>query len=136
MKKAAGILVTSNGKCLLCKRNTTGSLPGEWSVPAGKIEKGENVLNAALREFYEETDIELTEPLKFIGVIKRYNREGTKQTGLMYVFKYETEDQIIPDLVNAKDGQEHTECGYFSEEKIPTPMNQPFKNLILKHLSR
>lgn len=136
MKKAAGILVTSNGKCLLCKRNTNGSLPGEWSVPAGKIEKGENILNAALREFYEETDIELTEPLKFIGVIKRYNREGTKQTGLMYVFKYETEDQIIPDLVNAKDGQEHTECGYFSKEKIPTPMNEPFKNLILKNLSR
>ena len=136
MKKAAGILVTSKGKCLLCKRNTNGSLPGEWSIPAGKIEKGEDILNAALREFYEETDIELTSPLNFIGVIKRYNREGTKQTGLMYVFKYETDDEILPDLMSAKDGQEHTECGYFSSGEIPTPMNQPFRNLILKHFLR
>jgi len=134
MKKAAGILVTSNGKCLLCKRNAYGSLPGEWSVPAGKIEKGEKAPLAALREFYEETDLEIETPLSFVGVIKRYNREGSKQTGVLYLFQTEVDQEIYPDLDNAKDGDEHTECGYFSGDDIPTPMSDTFRNLISKFI--
>ena len=134
MKKAAGILITSNGKCLLCKRNTEGSLPGEWSIPAGKIEKGEKEIDAALREFYEETGIEIDSPLSFIGVMRRYNREGVKPKGLFYVFMTRSNEEILPDLVNAIDGQEHTECGYFGKNELPLPMGKNFRSLISKYL--
>jgi 8-oxo-dGTP pyrophosphatase MutT (NUDIX family) len=134
MKKAAGILVTSNGKCLLCKRNAYGSLPGEWSVPAGKIEKDEKAPLAAIREFYEETDLEIETPLSFVGVIKRYNREGSKQTGVLYLFQTDVDQEMYPDLDNAKDGDEHTECGYFSGDEIPSPMSDTFRNLISKFI--
>ena len=32
----------------------------------------------------------------------------------MYVYMIETDEEIIPDFVNAKDGDEHTDCGYFT----------------------
>ena len=134
MKKAAGILVVNNGKCLLCKRNTEGSLPGEWSIPAGKIESKEDPTSAAQREFYEETDLDIDGPLDFIGVVKRYNREGTKPKGVLYIFKNETKKRLIPDLSSAKDGHEHTECGYFGKNDLPLPMGDTFRNLISKHL--
>ena len=134
MKKAAGILVTSNGKCLLCKRNTKGSLPGEWSVPAGGIEKGEEIPLAALREFYEETNLEIETPLYFVGVIKRYNREGTKQTGVLYLFQTDVDEELYPDLENAHDGHEHTECGYYGIDELPTPMGDTFRKLISKFI--
>jgi 8-oxo-dGTP pyrophosphatase MutT (NUDIX family) len=134
MKKAAGILVISQGKCLLCKRNTSGSLPGEWSVPAGKVEKDESVLVAARREYYEETDMEIHTPLTFVGVLKRYNREGTKVRGMMYLFKTKIDAQVYPDLEIAKDGHEHTECGYFGKNELPLPMGDTFRSLISKYL--
>jgi hypothetical protein len=37
----------------------------------------------------------------------------------MYVFLMETDERINPDLENAKDGEEHTECGYFDLENLP-----------------
>jgi len=130
MRKAAGILVIRGEKCLLCKRNTEGSLPGEWSVPAGKIEDGENPADAARREFFEETNVHVDTPLYFNGVFKRFDREGKKAKGVMYVFATKAPEPIYPDLENAKDGNEHTECGYFSVDELPEPMNKPFRNFI------
>lgn len=134
MKKAAGILVVNNGKCLLCKRNTEGSLPGEWSIPAGKIESREGPISAAQREFYEETNLYIEGQLDFIGVVKRYNREGTKPKGVLYIFRNNSDRKLIPDLSSAIDGDEHTECGYFGKKDLPLPMGDTFRNLILKHL--
>lgn len=130
MRKAAGILVVHGEKCLLCKRNTNGSLPGEWSIPAGKVEKDENPKDAAVREFFEETNVHINTPLYFNGVFKRYDREGQKPKGLMYVFATTASEVIRPDLDKAKDGEEHTECGYFSFDELPEPMNKPFKKFI------
>jgi hypothetical protein len=31
----------------------------------------------------------------------------------------ETDEEIYPDLENANDGGEHTECGYFSLKELP-----------------
>lgn len=130
MRKAAGILVIHGNKCLLCKRNTNGSLPGEWSIPAGKVEKGENPKEGAVREFFEETNVHVNTPLYFNGVFKRFDREGQKPKGLMYVFSTKTPEPIRPDLDNAKDGEEHTECNYFLFDELPEPMNEPFKTFI------
>lgn len=134
MKKAAGILVVHNGKCLLCKRNTEGSLPGEWSIPAGKVEPNEEITSAAQREFYEETNLNIDGQIYFVGVVKRFNREGTKPKGVLYVFKYNSPNELDPDLLGAKDGQEHTECGYFEKNSLPLPMGSVFRNLVNSNL--
>jgi ADP-ribose pyrophosphatase YjhB (NUDIX family) len=137
IKRYSGVLVKCGDEVLLCKRNNQGSLPGIWSIPAGKINKGESLYNGALREFYEETNIEPIEKLKLIGFISRTKRDGKKNKGLMYVFSMEVNDKIYPDLENAIDGDEHTECGYFNIENIPIyDKNDQLYKLIINILTK
>jgi 8-oxo-dGTP pyrophosphatase MutT (NUDIX family) len=118
-KRYVGVLVKVGAKCLLCKRSKKGSFPGMWSVPAGKIEDGEETRVAAIREFKEETDLELNpDNLKFTGMLPRFTRDGKHFKGLMYLYEYNSDTELIPDLENAKDGEEHTECGYFTKKQV------------------
>jgi 8-oxo-dGTP pyrophosphatase MutT (NUDIX family) len=130
MKKYGGIIVRANNKVLLCKRNSDGSLPGHWSCPAGSIEDGESTLDGAIREFMEETDLPLLNEPKFCGIIKRTNRDGTKTKGMLYCYLYDVDEEIYPDLDSAKDGDEHTECGYFGKDELPSPMTEQFNKLL------
>lgn len=130
MKKYAGIIVRCKNKVLLCKRNVQGSLPGYWSCPGGKMENGETPKEAAIREFMEETDLPVYNDITFAAAIKRYTRDGSEVKGLMYCYLLEVDNEIYPDLVNAIDGDEHTECGYFDKENLPTPMTEQFNKLL------
>ena len=130
MKKYGGIIVRCDNKVLLCKRNNEGPLPGHWSCPAGSIEEGESPLLGAMREFYEETDFKLIDEPEFCGLIKRTNRDGSKIKGEMYCFLYDCDEEIQPNLTTAKDGDEHTECGYFGKNELPSPMTEQFNKLL------
>ena len=44
---------------------------GAWSIPKGLIEEGEDKLEAAKREFVEETSIFPAEPFVFLGEIRQ-----------------------------------------------------------------
>jgi len=127
MKKSAGVIVKSGNKCLLCKRSDVETHSGEWSIPGGKVEPGEEIIDAANREFYEETNKKLTGELKFIGVMSRMNRKGTKLSSMMYVFLIDVDKPIHPDLENAEYGEEHSECGYFSIDDLPEPLGENLK---------
>jgi ADP-ribose pyrophosphatase YjhB (NUDIX family) len=122
VERYAGILVKYNNKVLLCKRSSSHkTLKGVWSIPAGSIEVGEKPRDAAIREFYEETNvlIDNADDLELVGVINRYARDNKYIKGVMYVYVIEVNEELIPDLVNAKDGEEHTECGYFTIIDLP-----------------
>lgn len=118
-KRYVGVMVKCGNKILLCKRNNQGSYPGMWSIPGGKLEENETTQEGAKREFLEETDVNINDlELKFIGLIPRHTRDGKKVKGLMYVYLLEVETEIEPDLVNALDGEEHTDWGYFTLDQI------------------
>jgi ADP-ribose pyrophosphatase YjhB (NUDIX family) len=137
IKRYSGILVKHNDKVLLCKRNNQGSLPGVWSIPAGKLNHNESPYDGALREFYEETNIKPDSKIKLVGFINRTKRDGKKNKGLMYVFLMEVNEKINPDLENAIDGDEHSECGYFDIENIPIEdKNDQLYKIITKILSK
>ena len=54
-----GILIW-NDKVLVGKRKSTNQYhPSKWEFPGGKIEDGESVYEAVIREFKEELDIEV-----------------------------------------------------------------------------
>lgn len=119
LKRYAGVVVRCNNKILLCKRNNLGSFPGMWSIPGGKIEENESTQEGAKREFYEETAHKIDgSNLEFVGVIPRHTRDGKKVKGMMYVYCMDVENELYPDLDNAIDGEEHTECGYFSKKDV------------------
>ena len=118
-KSYSGVIVKCNDKILLCKRNNLGSFPGMWSIPGGKMEPGESSRQSAKREFFEETAFDIdNHDIKFVGVIPRHTRDGKKIKGFMYVYLLETDQEIIPDLENAIDGEEHTETKYFSSKEL------------------
>ena len=114
-----GVIVKHKDKCLLCKRNSRGTYPGMWSIPAGKLEKEEDSLQGAKREFFEETNIDISDKeLTFTGIVPRHTRDGKKVKGRMYAYVLNTEEEISPDLENASDGEEHSECKYFTAEQM------------------
>ena len=62
---AAGILIDDRGRVLLMQRLPGKHLAGLWEFPGGKLEPGETVEQALVRELDEELDIEVlgSEPL-------------------------------------------------------------------------
>lgn len=58
--QAAGCYCSYQDKILLVKRQPFKTQGSKWGVPAGKIEKDENPLHAAVRELKEEVGITLT----------------------------------------------------------------------------
>ena len=53
---AIGILKNDKNEIFLVKRER-GNFPGLWALPGGKLESGEGVFEAAMREIKEETGI-------------------------------------------------------------------------------
>ena len=87
-KKWAGIILKHKNTVLMCKRSPDKSMPNTWSIPSGKIEEEELPNKAALREFFEETDIQLEPNINFVGFITKFKKDGEKK-GHMFVFSQE-----------------------------------------------
>jgi mutator protein MutT len=117
-RKSAGVILKHNDEVLLCKRGPKETLPNIWSIPGGGIENGESPGQAAIREFYEETNVEITTDLDLVGIIDNFNDDGTKR-GMMFVFLQNTDEKKEPDLESATHGHEHTKCKYFKKDEIP-----------------
>src|SRR5438067_7617866 len=59
---AGGVVENKEGKVLMMFRR------GKWDLPKGKVDKGETLKKAAIRETREETgihDLKITKPIKF-----------------------------------------------------------------------
>ena len=129
MTKYAGVIIRYKNQCMLCKRAPYHNfLPNVWSMPSGHVEEGETEKEAAGRELYEETGIE-PKGLKFISVM-----ENEKKKGDVTLFLMNVDEKIVPDLSEAQDGFEHTECKYFTKDKIPstTPELKKVLEILLK----
>jgi len=60
MQKSATVALISCNKLLLLKRGDSAPWnPGKYCLPGGKLEKDETLIEGALRELYEETNIKL-----------------------------------------------------------------------------
>ncbi len=68
---SGGVVVFGNAILLLKKYN------GDWVLPKGRLEKGEGIKNAALREVLEETGVK-GEIISYIGFVK-YNYKNIKE---------------------------------------------------------
>lgn len=72
----SAVLIEHNGKFLLGKRNKQ-TAQNYWVIPGGKVEWGENLEQAAIREIKEETNLDV-DIVKFIcwkEIIEPKNKE-------------------------------------------------------------
>jgi 8-oxo-dGTP diphosphatase len=70
---AVGALAVDRGR-LLCIRRGHGPGAGQWSLPGGRIEAGETVHEAVVREVLEETALEVVVD-RFVGFVERIGDE-------------------------------------------------------------
>ena len=71
-----GGVVIHRERALLIRRGSE-PLKGEWSIPGGLVELGEDLTVAVQRELKEETGLDV-EPLECVRVFDRIMREGAR----------------------------------------------------------
>ena len=114
----AGVWISYDNRCMLCLRED-----GRWSIPKGHIQIGEEPIDGALRELVEETQIMLNGTPELVEKVKKNNGDG-----YFHIFRFETDKKFIPRL-----DIEHTKWGYFSYDKLPTPLDEKLENILNKY---
>lgn len=96
METSAGLLIIQNNKILLA-HPTKAPWYGTYTIPKGKVEKGESYIDAAIRETEEEIGIKVnTEDIKNIDkpeTIEYINEKGEVYKILKY-FVVEPSEEI------------------------------------------
>ena len=99
-------------------------LGGFWSVPGGQVESDETESEAAIREFFEETQITLNIfKLELMDTFPA--KDGGKALGTFYLYQYSGGKRFEPIL-----DEEHTEWGYFTKNKLPIPIQSSLVRII------
>jgi mutator protein MutT len=96
-----GAIAIHDGRLLLIRR---GQAPGagEWSVPGGRVEEGETLAEAVVRELLEETGVEGVCD-QFVGWVERI---GADHHHVILDFSVTV---LEPDAVRARDDAEEAE---------------------------
>jgi ADP-ribose pyrophosphatase YjhB (NUDIX family) len=109
---SAAIFDERRGKLLLTRRTDN----GQWCLPGGRVEAGESVSEACVREVWEETGLQVR-ITRLAGVYSDPNKlviypDGNK----VHIVALSFEAEIIGGKLGLSD--ETTEWGYFSLEEI------------------
>jgi 8-oxo-dGTP diphosphatase len=98
-----GVLFNRDQQILLIKRNQAPA-QGLWSIPGGRQEVGESLVEACIREFQEETNLDV-EVQNIIAVVDR-RLEGFHYVIIDFLVKLIDENNAIPiarsDVAEAK----------------------------------
>jgi 8-oxo-dGTP diphosphatase len=78
----AMLILERAGRVLLAERFGTGYRDGYLNLPSGKVEEGEDVIQAAMREAEEEVAVRLhREQVRIVHVMHHRNPEGEPRVG-------------------------------------------------------
>ena len=122
---AIGILQNSRGEVLLARRPEGTHLEGYWEFPGGKLEPGESVNQALLRELDEEVGIQPGNGFPFMRKFHDYpDRQVVLHTWL------------FPFVKQQGRGREGQELRWFSPADIQSLRTPPANNAIVDAICR
>ncbi|MFG1793968.1 NUDIX domain-containing protein [Nocardia sp. NPDC049149] len=86
---AVQLLIVRDGRLLLTRRHNTGFADGDWNAPGGRLEQGEHVLAAVIREANEEVGVQLVpDEVRMVAVLHIQSPLGG--TRIVFTFHAET----------------------------------------------
>jgi 8-oxo-dGTP diphosphatase len=100
MKQVVAGLIVRDGKLLICQRTKHQPLPLKWEFPGGKIEHGEQPIDALRRELEEELGIHATIGDELVRIRHTYRNGGAVELRFFIVHEYagEIENRIFKDV--------------------------------------
>ena len=107
-KVVAGGIIEKDGKYLLVQE-TQEHCRGQWNIPAGGVDDGENVIDAAKREVFEETGCKV----EITGILEIVNRNLEDRDVIIFIF----DTKLIEENIQI-DGVEISDVKWFSYEEI------------------
>jgi 8-oxo-dGTP diphosphatase len=124
-----GVMIVRDGRLLLGLRNpdkvkASSELQGQgtWTMPGGKVDFGETLLQAAVRETKEETGIEITDA-ELITITDDIVGEAHYVTAGFKASTYEEEPLVIePETI--------TEWRWFLPDELPENLYSATRNLL------
>ncbi len=107
---AAVVVRDADGRLLLIRRGPTSTRPGYWAIPAGFVDYGEDVREAAARELREETGLvaEIGEP---VWVQSNFHDPAKLTVGIWF------EGTVTGGELRA--GDDAVEVGWFRLDELP-----------------
>jgi ADP-ribose pyrophosphatase YjhB (NUDIX family) len=109
------VFIEREGGILLVKQDYGSQY---WSLPGGKMEPGESIDQAAIREVKEETGLDI----RLKRVVGLYSKPG--ENGLAICFEAEQVGGVLTA------DHEIVECGYFAPNSLPEPIRHHLKQRI------
>jgi len=91
VKQVVAALITRGEELLICQRKHDQPMPLKWEFPGGKIEPGEEEVEALRRELEEELGILATIGEKVASLEHQYRKGGAVELHFYRVRKYEGE---------------------------------------------
>lgn len=99
---ASGIFIVRKDNKLLIA-HPTNHKPDFWSIPKGKVEDNETFLDAALRETYEETNLDLSDSSSFkIHTLPSVNYSHKKKMIYPFLFLEKEDSSFDWDSIELK----------------------------------
>lgn len=91
-----GLAVIENNKILIVRRKESDFLGGFYEIPGGKIENSESFEEAASRELFEETGLEITSIIKTLSSFDYASDSGkTRQVNFLVSVKNAAKNKIV-----------------------------------------
>src|SRR4051794_1082984 len=106
-KLAAAAVIARDGKILLGRRGPNAAKAGGWSFPAGFVERGERVEDAAIRETREEVGLDI----RIDRLLGLYSRTGEAVALAVYIATAIDGDPEASDDLDA--------VGWFGIDELP-----------------
>lgn len=82
--RVGAIAVVRRGDRVLLAQRSKGGYIGRWGFPGGHVERGETVVDAAMRELHEETGV-VAEPAGVLTVLDEIGRNRAGEVQWHYV---------------------------------------------------
>ena len=134
IKVGLGIMIKDGDKVLLGHRSEkygdTGVIyePGSWTFPGGKQEYNETIIEGAIRETKEETNLDISD-------LEIFNAVDDIQPSKHYITIQLITNKFSGELINLEPNK-HDQWDWFRLDNLPSNLYTPTRKFIQEYLNR